>query len=208
LILLQKAKMEQEIENNNNKKLDTPDEILLAALRLFAQKGFFNTSLTDIAKEAGIKTTSGVYQHFKNKQTIAAALYANIIDSLSISIDDIRRCNKKPSEQLREVVGLLFRLAQDAPDIIEFLFVIKLSEFLPDEKPLIETAPFIKIIKIIQAGIKAEEIKNVDPMLVYTLFFGIINHTLVMAVSGNLNKSVDSYQSPAWLAAWHAIHKK
>lgn len=205
--MLQKAKMEQELDNNN-KKLDTPDEILLAALRLFAQKGFFNTSLTDIAKEAGIKTTSGVYQHFKNKQTIAAALYANIIDSLSISIDDIRRCNKKPSEQLREVVGLLFRLAQDAPDIIEFLFVIKLSEFLPDEKPLIETAPFIKIIKIIQAGIKAEEIKNMDPMVVYTLFFGIISHTLVMAVSGNLTKSVDSYQSPAWIAAWHAIHKK
>ena len=130
--------MDQEKENNK-KKLDTQDEILLAALKLFAEKGYFNTSLTDITEATGLKTTSGIYQHYKNKQMIAKALYANILDSLSISIDDIRRRNKKPSEQLREVVGLLFRLTQEAPDVMEFLLVIKVHEFLPDElKPLSE----------------------------------------------------------------------
>lgn len=199
--------MEKEIENNKN-KLDTQDEILLAALKLFAEKGYFNTSLGDIAEAAGIKTTSGLYQCFKNKQAIAEALYANIIDSLSISIDDIRRRNAKPSEQLREVVGLLFRLTQDAPDVMQFLLVIKVREFLPEQKPFMETPPFIKIIKILQAGIKAEEIKNIEPILAYTYFFGIINQTLRMALSGSLPKDVDAYQSQVWLAAWSVICKK
>ena len=48
-------------------KNETQDKILLAALKLFAQKGFFNTSLTDIAKQAGLKNTSAVYPQFKNK---------------------------------------------------------------------------------------------------------------------------------------------
>src|SRR5690606_31898229 len=100
--------MDKEKENIQIKS-EAQDEILLAALKLFAQKGYFNTSLTDIKDAAGIKTTSGIYQHFKNKQMIASALYVNIFDSLNISIDDIRRRNKKSSEQLREIVDLMFR---------------------------------------------------------------------------------------------------
>lgn len=199
--------MDKEKENNN-KKLDTQDEILLASLKLFAEKGYFNTSLSDITEATGLKTTSGIYQHFKNKQTIAGALYANILDSLSISIDDIRRRNKKPSEQLREVVNLLFKLTQQAPDVMEFLLVIKAYEFLPDEKPLLETPPFIKIIKIIQAGIKSDEIRDIDPLQAYMFFFGIIYQTLRMALAGSLTKDVEAYQTLVWMAAWNTICKK
>ncbi|MEF3075328.1 TetR/AcrR family transcriptional regulator [Methylobacter sp. Wu1] len=199
--------MDKEKENIQLKS-ETQDEILLAALKLFAEKGYFNTSLTDIKDAAGIKTTSGIYQHFKNKQTIASALYANIFDSLNISIDDIRRRNKKSSEQLREIVDLLFRLTTEAPDVMQFLLVLKIHEFLPEEKPLLETAPFSKIVKIIQAGIKAGEIRNMDPVLAYAFFFGIINQTLRLLLTGALDKKPEVYQSQAWLAAWNAIAKK
>ncbi|MBF6647978.1 MULTISPECIES: TetR/AcrR family transcriptional regulator [unclassified Methylobacter] len=201
--------MDKEKEKENIQlKSETQDEILLAALKLFAEKGYFNTSLTDIKDAAGIKTTSGIYQHFKNKQTIASALYANIFDSLNISIDDIRRRNKKSSEQLREIVDLMFRLTTEAPDVVQFLLVLKIHEFLPEEKPLLETAPFSKIIKIIQAGIKAGEIRNMDPVLGYAFFFGIINQTLRLLLTGALDKKPEVYQSQTWLAAWNAIAKK
>jgi len=199
--------MDKEKENIQIKS-EAQDEILLAALKLFAQKGYFNTSLTDIKDAAGIKTTSGIYQHFKNKQMIASALYVNIFDSLNISIDDIRRRNKKSSEQLREIVDLMFRLTSEAPDVMQFLLVLKIHEFLPEEKPLLETAPFVKIIKIIQAGIKAGEIRNIDPLLGYAYFFGIINQTLRLLLTGALDKKPEVYQSQAWLAAWNAIAKK
>ena len=135
-------------------KAETQDEILLAALKLFATKGYFNTSLTDIAEAAGIKNTSAIYHHFKNKQMIASQLYANIFDSFNISVDDIRRRNQKSSEQLRGIVDLFFKLTDDAPDVMQFLLILKLNEFLPEEKPVLETAAFVKIIKIIQSGIK------------------------------------------------------
>lgn len=139
---------------------------------------------------------------------IASALYVNIFDSLNISIDDIRRRNKKSSEQLREIVDLMFRLTSEAPDVMQFLLVLKIHEFLPEEKPLLETAPFVKIIKIIQAGIKAGEIRNIDPLLGYAYFFGIINQTLRLLLTGALDKKPEVYQSQTWLAAWNAIAKK
>ena len=190
------------------KKVVTQDEILLTSLKLFAEKGYFNTSLTDIKDAVGIKTTSGIYQHFKNKQAIAETLFSNILDSLSISIDDIRRRNRKASEQLREIVDLLFKLTDDAPEVIQFLFVVNIKEILPEEKPLLETAPFNKISRVIQNGIKDGEIRSMDSLLAYSYFFGIIRHTLSLMLSGDLSKDADSYQSQAWLAAWRSIAKK
>lgn len=199
--------MDKEKEDTQT-KAEAQDEILLAALKLFAEKGYFNTSLTDIAEAAGLKTTSVLYQHFKNKQTIASALYANIFDSLNISVDDIRRRNPKPSEQLRLIVDLFFRLTEDAPDVMQFLLVLNINEILPDEKPLMETAPFVKIIKIIQAGTKAGEIRNVAPQLCYAYFFGIVNTTLRLVLTGVLDKNAEAYQSQTWLTAWGSIAKK
>jgi AcrR family transcriptional regulator len=199
--------MDKDIENNQTKS-EIQNEILLAALTLFAEKGYFNTSLTDITQAAGIKTTSGIYQHFKNKQMIASALYTSIIDSLNISIDDIRRRNQKSSEQLRGIVDLLFRLTDDAPYVMQFLLILKINEFLPEEKPLRETAPFVKFIKIIEAGIKTGEIRNIDPVIGYAYFFGIINNTLSMVLTGTLGKKADAYQSQTWHTAWNAIARK
>lgn len=200
--------MEQEKQNASPKVVITQDDILKAALKLFATKGYFNTSLTDIKDAAGLKTTSGIYQHFKNKQAIAEALYDNILDSLSISIDDIRRRNRKSSEQLREIVDLLFRLTDEAPEVMQFLITIKVSEFLPEQKPLLNTPPFVKIRKIFQNGIRDGELRSLDPLLAYSYFFGIINHTLKLVLTGDLDKSADDYQSQAWLAAWNTVVKK
>ena len=187
------------------KKAVSEDEILLASLKLFSEKGYFNTSLTDIKDAVGIKTTSGIYQHFKNKQAIAEALFENILDSLSISIDDIRRRNRKASEQLREIVDLLFNLTDEAPEVVQFLLFVNIKEIVPEGKPLLETAAFSKIQRVIQNGINDGEIRSIDPLLAYGYFFGIIRHTLSLVLSGDLPKIADSYQSQTWLAAWTSI---
>lgn len=199
--------MDQEIEDIQTQP-EVQDEILLAALKLFTEKGYFNTSLIDIKEAAGLKTTGIIYQHFKTKQMIAVQLHANIFDSLSISIDDIRRTNEKSSEQLRSIVDLLFKLTDDAPDVSRFLLVLNANEFLPEAKPLHESAAFKKIINIIEVGIKEGEIRNISPQLGYAEFFGIIDNTLRLVLTGFLDRKADFYQSQAWLAAWNALAKK
>ncbi len=201
--------MDQELDTPTpSQKTASKDEILLLSLKLFAQKGFFNTSLTDIKEAADIKTSNGIYQHFKSKHAIASDLYGIVLDNLSISIDDIRRRNRKPSEQLRETVNLLFKLTEDAPDVMRFLLLLRISEFLPDEKPLLETPAFLKIKKIFLAAVKEGEIRNMDALLAYTYFFGIINHVLIMILNGSLTNAATSYESQTWTAAWNTIAKK
>ncbi len=208
-------KSEIKLEDKNNmvqekqkNKDQLRDNVLTAALKLFTKKGYFNTSLNDIAELSGVKNTAGIYKHFKNKQEIARALYTWIIDRLSVSIDDIRRRNRKSPEQLREIVDLWFRLTDEAPEIMRFLLILKVDEFLPDEKPLMETPPFTKILRVLQGGIKAGEIRAADEYRAYCHFFGIIEVTLKQVLTGALKKKADYYQNDAWLTAWSTIVKK
>ena len=203
--------MESELELENAStpiKTVTSDQVLQAALKLFAEKGYFNTSLPEIREALGASSANAITQHFKTKQAIAQALRESILDSFSISIDDIRRRNRKASEQLREIVDLMFRLTEEAPDIIKFMLFMDAKEFLPDAPPLMETPAFNKIKRILQNGIHDNEIRSLDPMLVYCYFFGIIQTSLQQLMNKTLPKSADNYQSQVWLAAWSSIVKK
>ncbi len=69
------------------RRSDTRERILGAALRLFASAGFLGTSIREIAHEVGIKPP-GVYSHFESKEAILAAAVARALaDSLRFVVE-------------------------------------------------------------------------------------------------------------------------
>lgn len=200
--------MEQEkilMQKNNA----TRDEILRCALGLIVSKGYLNTSLSEIAQAAQLSQTQEIYLYFDSKQQVATEVYNTVLDSLSVSIDEIRRRYKKSTEQLHSLVDLLFKLTEEAPDALRLLLEVSANDFLPaDSKPYLQTPAVNKMLKMIQLGINSGEIKSLAPMLLYTYFFGIINTTLRMILNGTLEKKSELYQSQAWMVAWNSIAKK
>lgn len=55
-------------------------QILQTATRLFAEKGFADTSMNDIVAASGI-SKGGIYWHFKSKDEIIAAIYSQFFDA-------------------------------------------------------------------------------------------------------------------------------
>ncbi len=60
---------------------DTKSRILEISEELFADKGFDNTGIDEIAKKVGI-AKSVIYYHFKNKDEILHTMYQNFITEL------------------------------------------------------------------------------------------------------------------------------
>ncbi|RJR46795.1 MAG: TetR/AcrR family transcriptional regulator [Deltaproteobacteria bacterium] len=52
----------------------TRRQIIAKSMQLFSVKGYFNTSIADIVKAAGL-TKGGLYGHFRNKEEIWYAVY-------------------------------------------------------------------------------------------------------------------------------------
>jgi AcrR family transcriptional regulator len=59
--------------NNQNQGKPTKEKIFDVSLELFAQKGFNEVSVREIAREVGIRESS-IYNHYKNKEAILDAI--------------------------------------------------------------------------------------------------------------------------------------
>jgi hypothetical protein len=64
--------------------------------------------------------------------------------------------------------------------------VLNVKEFLPEEQPVMATPPFVKIIKVLQNGIKEGEIKALDGQRAYCHFFGIAKRVETIDYACNL----------------------
>lgn len=66
------------------------EKILAAALELFCNKGYYNTTTNEIAKEAGISIGS-LYSYFKDKDTIFIEILGQYHDTFLSVFENIKR---------------------------------------------------------------------------------------------------------------------
>jgi len=69
---------------------DTRAEIRAVAAELFAQRGFEQTSLREIAERLGI-TKAALYYHFPSKNELMASLVEPLIEGLRVLAEDVER---------------------------------------------------------------------------------------------------------------------
>jgi len=110
------------------KGADRKLRIVAAAQRLLTRNGWRNTSLGQIARDAGI-TTAGLLHHFESKEQLLHA----VLDARDM-YDDV---NSDTHGDVPEQVARVAQRFRRAPDLVG-MFVILLIENLDPEAPLRE----------------------------------------------------------------------
>jgi AcrR family transcriptional regulator len=72
------------------RKQETRAELVQAAGRAFAERGFHGASIEQIAAEAGY-STGAVYWHFKNKDELFLAVFEDFASARIAELDEVRR---------------------------------------------------------------------------------------------------------------------
>ncbi|WP_395695503.1 TetR/AcrR family transcriptional regulator [Nocardioides sp.] len=83
------------------------DELLAIAARLFADKGFKNTTVRDIADAAGILSGS-LYHHFDSKESMVDEILRTFQEELFGQYDEILASGDDPLTQLEQAVLVSF----------------------------------------------------------------------------------------------------
>ena len=81
----------------------TRQNIIEKSMQLFSVKGYFNTSIADIVKAAGL-TKGGLYGHFPNKQEIWYAVYEECVRVWKSVVFQGVRDLTDPLERLARVI--------------------------------------------------------------------------------------------------------
>jgi len=101
---------------------DKPQQIIEAAVRVFARKGYYNSRVSDIAREAGIAAGT-IYLYFKTKDDILVTLFR---DKMTEFVDAMRKAiatEPDAASKVRRLVSLHFRLLEEDPNLAEVLQV-------------------------------------------------------------------------------------
>ena len=86
---------------------DRRSELLAIAARLFADKGFKNTTVRDIADAAGILSGS-LYHHFDSKESMVDEILRTFQEELFGQYDEILASDADPLAQLEQAVLVSF----------------------------------------------------------------------------------------------------
>jgi AcrR family transcriptional regulator len=78
--------------------------ILNAAIHVFARKGFVNTKMIDIAKEAQVGKGT-IYEYFRSKEEVFAGTFFLVFEDIQNVIKKIRDEITDPIDQLREILS-------------------------------------------------------------------------------------------------------
>jgi len=84
---------------------ETRTRILEAALALFLKRGFEETTMRNIAKEAGV-ALGAAYYYFDSKDALVMAFYGHAQDELGALVEKTLPKSKGLEEQLRELVKM------------------------------------------------------------------------------------------------------
>lgn len=183
---------------------DTRTLVLGAALRLFTEKGYFNTSVHDIGRTAGVSIGS-IYHHFGDKEGLARTLYAALTARMQHLIDDVVRMEVSSHDQARELVTRLFAWAEAEPQEMAFLLYARHREFLPDEPPVCASRPFAMMREMVSRGIARGEIRQMDVMVASASLFGGPIRMITTRLDGLLPHPLPGYLDEAWDCAWRAV---
>ena len=79
----------------------TREGILEAAARIFGEKGYHATSMSDIADAVNLQKAS-LYYHFDSKQEILVALLDHALDIINNNLEIVLAQPLTPDEKLRQ----------------------------------------------------------------------------------------------------------
>ena len=183
---------------------DAPQQVLSAALTLFTQKGFFNTSVQDIGRAAGVSIGS-IYHYFDDKQGIATALYEDLMRKLTEAISEIIEKEASAHDRCKAIVAMLFETTESSRETMEFMLYAKHREFIPDQKPVCSSKPFEMMRSVVEEGMRQGEIIRMTPVVAATSVYGGPIRMITARIDGVLEKPLPEYLDETWQCAWRAV---
>jgi AcrR family transcriptional regulator len=163
------------------------EQILQAAVRVFAAQGYEASRVGDVAKEAGV-AYGLVYHYFGSKEAVLEAVFREAWGRLLAAVAVAEESGADAAEQLQLVVKIVLRAWRDDPDLVRLLVrEITRSPHIQDELDEIGQA-FASLQRIVSRGQDEGTFRaDLDPRLAAWMLYGALEEVLTGWVLGQLD---------------------
>lgn len=173
-------------------KILRKQEIMEAALELFSQRGFHNTTMAQVARRAGVGVGT-LYQHFQGKEE----LYHSILEDKCNRLLDNLRALVQEEDATEENLKRLLTAQIDFVEKHRSFFKLYLSEQLATLEAVREKlglkadviyGRFFQLFQdIMERGVKKGELRDISSTHLTRAYMGILNSFFFDWLKGNLD---------------------
>ena len=161
---------EEELQENRDKR---KDEIIASAKELFLEKGFSDTSMSEIAQKAKLSRKT-LYRYYSSKEELAFAIEISVFEKfINLQQRLLLTVSGNGYERIREYFDRVYDYINTNSDLIRFTGIF--DYYFVDEYPNCELIPqfeelagkaHLPIVSIIEEGQKDGSVKkDIDPVL-------------------------------------------
>ena len=166
---------------------DKREAILRAAIAVFANKGFFNSKVADIAKAAGVADGT-VYLYFKNKDDILHSVFDRAMEEFIAEGRRELAAIERPEDKLRRIAQLhLERLSADRDMAIVFQVELRGSIKFMQEFSSAGFAEYLDIIRgTIEDGQRTGVFRiDLKPVVCAKILYGALDEMVTNWILSN-----------------------
>jgi len=177
-------------ERKEREKERRRQQIMVAAKRVFSEKGFNKATMEDIAHQAELSPGT-LYLYFKNKEELYASLSLRILQYLLIRVEHVGGEEVTgPEQKVKSLMDAMYDVYEFDPLIIINMFHLQSSETLKNLSP--ELMNEIKslsqksvgaIAKIFEEGIQAGLFIERHPVALADIFWSLFSGVVLWEAS-------------------------
>ncbi|MGO9147018.1 MAG: TetR/AcrR family transcriptional regulator [Desulfomonilia bacterium] len=152
--------------------------IIESALRIFAEKGFQDATISEISKAAGVSDAT-VYEYFKSKEELLFAIPEEITENSIRETEKVLPYLRGAESKLRAIVQSYVATYETNPQYANLIMLHLKSNrnFLKTKAYSVVRSAARMLLACIKEGIEDGTFKkDIDPFLVRSMILGTIEH--------------------------------
>lgn len=164
----------EQVEEIRNRSMQ---QILEAALDLFAHQGYHNTTISQIAKRAGV-SKGLIYNYFSSKEDLVGGIIKQAMDTGEEIMSTMKDPSLDPYEAVDRSIDEIFDLVQENPTYWKLLMSLSFQEeILMQFEPLLRKQEFKNLEHLTELlGRIGAKNPQMEAMYLSALLDGILLH--------------------------------
>ena len=187
-------------ERKEREKERRRQQIMVAAKRVFTDKGFNRATMEDIAQEAELSPGT-LYLYFKNKEELYASLSLRILQYLLIRVEHVNEdTDSGPEEKLKSLMDAMYDVYEFDPLVIINMFHLQSSETLRNLSPQLmdqikdlSRKSLGSIARIFQNGVEQDLFIDRHPIALADTFWSLFSGVVLWLTSKRLINEEKDY---------------
>jgi TetR/AcrR family transcriptional regulator, repressor of fatR-cypB operon len=192
------------LKTNRHESPEKKERVFKIARKLFVEKGYYRVTIPDIVKASGV-STGAIYHYFANKENLAGYIHEKTLNDFQVMFSQSLIDKTTTYDKLRVFAELLFTIAENDPEMMEYMLFMKHREFLDDYPPICYTETFCYLRSIISEGMESGELKKECVFVAAISYTGVILRAVELRLRGVLKKPLADVAEDLIQNAWNAV---